>query len=303
MDICITGGTGFVGSRLCRSLLADGHRVTTFGSTPKESLSHPLSAQDRFTYIAADTTQPGDWQKALESADAVVNLAGRTIFHYWTESYKKSIYQSRIQTTQNLVSALPKGREIPVISASAAGFYGDRGETVLTEETSGGDDFLAVVCRDWESAAKAAEKNGARVVITRFGIVLGKGGGALSKMIPFFKFGLGGPLGDGEQWFPWIHRSDLVAAIRFALENDSLSGSYNYCSPHPVRNRDFVKTLGKVLHRPAVIPAPKFLVRTVAGELGNAITFSQRAVGEKLQNEGFRFEYPELEPALRAILS
>ncbi len=299
MKIFVTGGTGFVGTHLSRRLLALGHTVIATGTRPEQTaVDH-----DDFYYISADTTREGLWQDTLGEVDAAVNLAGRSIFSYWTEGYKQEMYDSRIRTTRHLVDALPEDRPVVLVSTSAVGYYGSRGDTVLTENSPPGDDFLARLGRDWEAEAMRAGKKGARVVISRFGIVLGPDGGAMKQMLPIFRFGLGGALGSGSQWFPWIHIDDLVAAIVFAIDNEELKGPANYTAPTPVRNRVFVRQLGDVLDRPAFMPAPAFMIRMVMGELGEALLASTRAVPERLKESGFSFTYPEVRPALEHIVA
>jgi uncharacterized protein (TIGR01777 family) len=204
MNYFITGGLGFVGCHLSNFLLKDGNRVTAIGLNPKPNLID----HSEFRYIPADTTKAGDWQDEMRDQEVIVNLAGKSIFKRWTEDYKKQIYDSRILTTRNLVDALPDGSDVIFCSTSAVGFYGSRGDDVLTEESPPGEDFLAKVGKDWEWEALQALNKGARVVLTRFGIVLDRDGGAMGKMIPAFRRYLGGPLGSGEQWFPWIHMHD-----------------------------------------------------------------------------------------------
>lgn len=299
MNVFVTGGSGFVGSHLIPFLLSRGHRVLGSGTSKTSSLGE----REGFTYISADTTRPGDWQEALSSVDAVINLAGRSIFQTWNEATKKSIYDSRILTTRNLVQALAPDRDVAFINTSAVGYYGDRGEEVLSEAADPGADFLATVCRDWEAEARKAEAKGARVAVMRFGIVLHAGGGALAKMLPAYKFGLGGPLGSGRQWFPWIHLQDLMAAAVFLLEHQDLTGPFNFCAPQTVRQRDFAKTLGKILGRPAFLKAPTPVLRLALGELGRALLSSQKAQPDKLLKSGFTFQFPELESALTNCLT
>lgn len=299
MNVFVAGGSGFVGSHLIPFLLSRGHQVIASGTSPTSSLGQ----REGFTYISADTTRPGDWQQALRDVDGIINLAGRNIFQSWNEAVKQSIYDSRILTTRNLVQGLAPKQELAFLSTSAVGYYGDRGEEIVTEETAPGEDFLARVCRDWETEAGQAEARGARVVLMRFGVVLHPRGGALPKMLPAFKFGLGGPLGSGRQWFPWIHLQDLMAATVFLLENPEHSGPFNFCAPQAVRNRDFAKTLGKVLSRPAFLKAPALALRLALGELGRSLLNSQHAQPVNLLASGFIFQYPEIEPALVDCLS
>jgi uncharacterized protein (TIGR01777 family) len=298
MEVFITGGTGFVGRHLSRFMLDKGHRVTVTGLRPTQDIIH----HDRFEYISADTTQPGPWQEELAHADVIINLAGKTIFKRWSKSYKQEMYDSRILTTRNLVAALPQKKGIVFCSTSAVGYYGEGGDETLSEDAANGEDFLAHVSIGWEEAAMAAADKGARVVILRFGIVLGNDGGALAKMLPAFKSFAGGPLGSGKQWFPWIHMDDLLSALAFVMENKEIEGPVNFCAPHPVRNRDLAKALGKILKRPSVMPAPALMIRMVMGEMAMALLASQRAVPDKLLSHGFNFQYPEIKDALKNLI-
>jgi uncharacterized protein (TIGR01777 family) len=298
MNVFIAGGSGFIGTHLCRQLLAQGHEVTVTGSRPR----HPLSGQDRFRYISADTTEAGPWQQALTASEMVINLAGKTIFRHWTDRYKEQIHASRILTTRNLVAALPENASTLFCSASGVGCYGDRGEDLLTEAEPPGSDFLAHVCREWEAEALTAEHKGARVVLTRFGIILGKEGGAMAKMIPAFRLLMGGALGDGRQWFPWLHIDDLTSGLLFVQGHPEISGPVNFCTPHPVRNRDLARALASALSRPALVSPPAFMIRLLLGEFGETLLASQRAVPEKLTGHGFEFKYPRLESALQQIV-
>lgn len=298
MKIFISGGTGFVGSNLADFFLKKGYRVTATGGRPESK----VSSRENFRYIRADTTRGGEWQEAVNGADAVVNLAGRTIFNYWTRGYKQKISDSRVLTTRNIVEALPEKSETILCSASAAGYYGDGGDSVLTEDSPNGVDFLADVCRRWENEAFRAEEKGARVVAMRFGVVLGKDGGAMEKMVPAFRFLLGGRLGNGRQWFPWIHIDDLASGILFALENNDVRGPVNFTAPVPTRNADLAKTLGRALKRPAIMPAPKMIIGLVLGEFGKSILAGQRAVPKKLEKLDFQFEYPDIESAISDIV-
>lgn len=299
MRIVITGGSGFVGTRLSRFLLAAGHVVTALGSRP----SYELIDHSRFTYTAADTTLSGNWQQAVSDADLVFNLAGRTIFKRWSHRYKKQVYDSRILTTRNTVEALSTASSTVLVSASAVGYYGDRGDTELTESSPPGSDFLAQLAKDWESEALVAQAKGTRVAIARFGIVLGSEGGALAKMIPAFRSFVGGPLGSGQQWFPWIHIQDLVAALHFIGTGSDLSGPFNLSAPHPVRNGMMAQALGRVLARPAALVVPSFMLKMTMGELAGVILASQRVLPTHLLEAGFEFGFPEIEVALENLLS
>ena len=298
MKILITGGLGFVGANLSHFLLSQGHQVTAVG----RQVSQQLIMHANYRYVSADTTQPGPWQEGLNDTDAVVNLAGKSIFRRWSRKYKQQIYDSRVLTTRNVVTALPSGKSITLCSASGAGYYGNRGDDHLTEDEPPGDDFLARVSIDWEAEALKAAEKGIRVVTMRFGVILGKAGGAMAKMIPAFKAFVGGPLGSGLQWFPWVHLDDLMAAIAFIIEHQQVKGPVNFCAPQPVRNLDFAKALGKILHRPAFMPAPAFMIRLALGEFGNVLLYSQRTVPDKLTKHGFQFKYADIERAITAVV-
>lgn len=300
MRVFVAGGSGFVGTTLCARLKAAGHAVTVLTRSGKEAKRLPAGVEACLGYPAA----PGPWQATATAHDALVNLAGANIFSRWNDEYKALIRASRIDTTRNLVEAVSrrKGGKPPVlVSASAVGYYGPRGDEELSEQSPPGGDFLAKVCQEWEAEAQAAARFGARVVCARFGIVLGGGGGALGRMLPLFKLGLGGPLGTGKQWFSWIHQADLAEALLFCLES-RMSGAVNCCAPAPVRNREFTRTLGRVLGRPAVLPAPGFAVRLALGEMGSVVLTGQRVIPRALTRAGFSFQFPEMEGALRDLL-
>ena len=299
MKVLITGGLGFIGSNLSEYLLANGHSVTAIGRAADQKR---ISA-DVYHYISGDTTRPGDWQKALGDVDLVVNLAGKSIFKRWNESYKKQIYDSRILTTRNVVDALPADQTVVLCSASGAGYYGNRGDDILKEDEKPGDDFLASASIDWEAEALRATEKDVRVALMRFGVILGKDGGALAKMIPAFKSFVGGPIGSGSQWFPWMHITDLMAAILFVADNPGVEGPLNFCAPNPVTNRELANTLGDVLGRPAFMPAPAFMIRALLGEFGNVLLDSQRTIPDKLLGHGFEFQYPDIKSAIQAVVS
>ena len=297
MKIFITGATGFVGSYLTNFLLQTGHEAVCVGRSPNMRITN-----EKIHYIQGDTTQRGVWQEAVGKTDAAVNLAGVSIFKRWDDNYKRALYESRILTTRHLVEALPEGGNTVLISTSAAGFYGQRNDDILLENEPSGKDFLATLCKDWEKEAFAAEKKSVRVAIARFGVVLGRGGGALTPMIPLFKAFMGGPLGNGKQWFPWIHLADLSSAVAFILENDKIRGPLNFTAPIPVRQKDFAKALGRQLGRPAILPAPSFMIRLIMGELGKSLLFSQKVIPDQLIRQGYKFKFMEIQTALADIL-
>jgi len=294
MKVLITGGLGFIGTQMSNRLIKKGHQVMVMDRAPRPTAYTPQGV----TYVPADTTIKGAWQEEIAGQDAVINLAGASIFTRWNDKTKKLIYDSRVLTTGNVVEAMDKNKDALLCSTSAVGYYGFRGDEALAEEDSPGSDFLAQVCIDWEAEANKATEKGARVVITRFGIVLGKTGGALGQMMPAFKKFVGGPLGSGKQWFSWIHMEDLLRAFLFVFDNKDIHGPVNLCSPNPVRNKDLAKALGKVLSRPSFLKTPAFTLRLVLGEFGSILLEGQKVMPAKLLQHGFRFHYPEIMRAL-----
>jgi hypothetical protein len=238
----------------------------------------------------------------VSQADAVVNLAGRTIFKRWSRAYKAQIVDSRVLTTRNIVSAM-NGEGKILISTSAVGYYGSRGDQALDEHSTPGNDFLARLSVDWEETALDAEKQGVRVAIMRFGVVMGAGGGALAQMLPAFRMFAGGPLGSGRQWFSWIHMADLLAAIQFLLDRENARGPYNFCAPGAVRQKDFAKALGAALGRPAVVPAPSLALRLMMGEVSGVLLASQKVRPDRLIADGFTFRFADVDSALADLVS
>jgi len=300
MKILITGGTGFVGRELTSRLIREGHEITIL----TRSIKSPQKPQTGLSYLEGDPNTKGPWQEAVKEHDGVINLAGASIFSKWSEEYKKAIRDSRMSTTRNIVEAIPESKEkrFHLFSASAVGYYGFHGDEELTEASPPGNDFLAGVATDWENEAKKAQDKGARVVITRFGIVLGDKGGALSQMVPLFKRFIGGPIGSGRQWFSWVHIKDLAEAFVFLIKHTDITGPVNVCSPNPVRNKDLARAIGRVLNRPSFMPAPSFLVKLVLGEFGSVILKGQKVIPKRLLENGFSFQYPDIYTALQNIL-
>ena len=299
MKVFMTGGTGFVGTYLSRELVHQGHEVTILTRRTQP----PAPAAPGISFVTGDPTQEGPWMGAVPEHDWVINLAGASIFRRWSTGYKREIYDSRIRTTRNLVIALAAGdRRQLLCSTSAVGYYGPRGDEILTEDSPQDSYFLAQLSEDWEAEALKAAELGIRVVITRFGIVLGRGGGALGQMAPMFRRFLGGPLGSGQQWFSWIHQADQVRAFNFVWEHPEIHGPVNFTAPQPVRNWELTKALGRVLHRPTLLPAPEFMMRLVLGEFADALLTGQRVIPKKLLDAGFRFNFPTIAEALKDLL-
>lgn len=301
MKIFMTGGTGFVGSYLTKKLTENGHEVTVLTRSARKGEELPAGA----VFLEGDPKEAGPWQQKVAEHEAVINLAGTSIFNVWTAKNRQMILDSRVQTTRSIVDALAKtsGKDITLISASAVGYYGGRmDDKVLDEESSAGDDFLTEVSLKWEGEAKKAEDFGARVVITRFGIVLGKDGGALSKMLPAFRKCLGSSLGSGKQWFSWIHEQDLAEIMLFLLNNRDIAGPVNCTAPEPVTNKELTKTLSNVLGCPAFMPSvPGFVLKALLGDFGDVVLKGQRVAPKKLLDEGFKFQFATLRDALKDL--
>jgi len=293
---------GFVGRNLTRALAADGHQVSILDRSPSEDRPLPAGA----VRIQGDATQPGAWQERLAEHDVVINLVGASIFRRWTPSAKRAIRESRMLCTRNVVAALgmPKAQVTQLFSTSAVGYYGAHGDEVLEEDQPAGSDFLAQVAADWEAEALRARELGVHVVITRFGLVLGKHGGIVSQLVPVYRWFLGLPLGSGNQWFSWVHEVDLANTFLHLLANQEIEGPVNCCSPNPVRNRELTRTLAALLHRPVWFPfVPGFMVKLILGEFGSVVLEGQRAVPGKLLRSGFQFTFPTLKRALQDALS
>jgi uncharacterized protein (TIGR01777 family) len=302
MKIFITGGTGFVGRTLSRKLSDQGHEIAILTRSSLRDNTLPTGV----SVVEGDPTKKGPWQDRIAENDAIINLAGASIFKRWTDKNKKDIRDSRVMTTQNVVSAMSRsqGEKIHLLSTSAVGYYGFRRDEEIDENKEPGDDFLAAITKEWESTALEAEKFGARVVLCRFGIVLGSKGGALEKMLPLFKANLGSPLGSGNQWFSWIHEQDLVNIFLFLIEHEEIRGPVNVTAPQPVTNREFTKALGTALNKFTFMPSvPGFMLKLVMGEFGSVLLKGQRVFPKRLLESDFRFDYPDIHLALRNVLS
>jgi uncharacterized protein (TIGR01777 family) len=298
MNITVIGATGFIGTQLTRALLNGGHTVHALARNRPANLPESV----RFSEWQSMEEEPPP--ESLTGADAVIHLAGEPVAQRWTPQAKQRIYSSRVDGTRHLVNALSTQSRRPsvLICASAIGIYGSRGDEILTERSAAGDDFLASLVSDWEKAAVLAEALGIRVVRLRLGVVLGQDGGALQKMLPPFRLGLGGRLGSGRQWTSWIHIDDVISLVLFILANAGVHGAVNATAPEPVTNAEFTKELAGALHRPAIFPVPKFALRILFGEMAGMVLASQRVIPEAAKSAGFEFQYPKLGPALRRLL-
>ena len=296
MRVFLTGATGLIGRALSASLCGDGHEVVALsrGASPAG-----LPAGSRA--VLGDPAVPGAWQDELSRCDACVNLAGEPVAAgRWTEERRRRIRDSRVNATRNLAGVIAGGGPTVLVSGSAIGYYGPRGDEVLDESSPPGDDFLARVAVEWEEAASQAARR-ARVVLVRTGIVLAAEGGALPKLALPFRLLAGGPVGDGRFWQSWIHLADQVGILRLALQDPAASGPVNATAPDPVRNRDLARTMGRVLHRPSLLATPAFAVRAALGEMAEVVLASQRVVPRVALSLGYRFRWPALEPALRDL--
>ncbi len=301
MRVFITGGMGFVGSNLTRVLSANGHEVTVLD----RSIQKGRPVAEGVSRVEGDSAKTGLWQEQLAEHDAVINLAGASIFQRWNSETKKAIRESRILTTRNIVEALSarRGKETHLFSTDAVGYYGFHGDEVLDENNPPGTDWLAQVGAEWEAEALKARDHGARVVITRFGLVMGRNGGVLGQLVSLFNRYLGTRLGGGNQWFSWIHERDLAHTFLFLLGRKDIEGPVNCTAPNPVRNRELTHILADVLGKPVIMPfAPRFALRVILGEFANVIVEGQRVVPRRLLDSGFEFKFPTLKEALEDIL-
>ncbi len=306
MQIFVMGGTGLIGSSLVDRLSERGDRVVLL-------TRRPTHAQERWgsqcTIVEGDPMKAGPWMQAVKDCDAAINLVGESIFaHRWNDEFKKLLRDSRIRSTENVVRALmqsPKtsaGNPKVLVNGSAIGFYGPCGDEELTEEGLAGGDMLGQLALEWEQAASLAETAGIRVTRIRTGVVLDKDGGALPQMLTPFKLGLGGPIGSGKHWFSWIHIDDEVGIILLALDHPGAIGPINATASHPVTNKEFSKALGRALHRPAILPAPPFMLKLRFGEVADILTTGQRVIPAKALGLSYQFKFPDIDGALKNLL-
>jgi uncharacterized protein (TIGR01777 family) len=296
MTVVIAGGTGFLGRALQAHLREAGHQVRILSRRPTPT--------DPDTVLWNPEGNTGKWTRALDGAAAVVNLSGAGIADArWSAARKRVLRDSRVLSTRSLVRALRDVAPPPaLVSASGVGYYGDRGSTMVTEATGPGDDFLARLCVDWEREADSASDI-ARVSILRNGLVMHRSGGALRKMLLPFRLGLGGPIGGGAQYLPWIHLGDWLALVTHIVTSDDARGPFNVTAPNPATNAEFTRALGRAVSRPAILPLPAFALRIALGELADTLLTGQRAVPQRAEQAGFTFRFRDVEPALRDLLS
>ena len=303
MKIIITGGTGVIGRALTAELTQAGHQIIIFSRSSRKTVNGAQTIQWDIDNIES-------WLPHIKTADTIVHLSGENLAGKgflptrWSAERKQRIQESRTKTGKILVEAIQQVDEKPEIfvQASAIGYYGPHQDESLTETDSPGDDYLAQTCVEWEDSTKDLDDLGVRRVIIRTGVVLTPDSGALARLLLPYRMFVGGPFGDGRQWYSWIHIADEVAAIRFLIENSKATGVYNLTAPHPLQNREFGKTLGKVLNRPSWIPIPKFAMEAIFGEVATVVVDGQRVLPKKLQALGFQFQYTDLEPALKDLL-
>ena len=300
MNVTLTGATGLIGTGIVRALQARGDAVTVLSRDPDKARA-ALGDVDVHAWRPREEPAPA---AALSGRDAVVHLAGESVAQRWTDDARRAIHDSRERGTRNLVAGLAAAEQRPgvLVSASGVNYYGPRGDEPLTEDAPPGDDFLARVCMAWEREAAAARELGLRVATLRTAVVLDQNGGALSKMLPFFRLGIGGPVAGGRQYLPWIHAEDIVGLYLAALDGADWVGAANACAPEPATNRDFSRALGRALHRPALAPVPGFAVRLLYGDMAEIVTAGQRTVPMRALEHGYAFRHTDLDEALRDAL-
>ncbi|HEY7560131.1 MAG TPA: TIGR01777 family oxidoreductase [Candidatus Binatia bacterium] len=299
MNVVITGASGFIGSNLAEHLLKQFHTVKLLSRNPP--VGQNASKKEWFAWKPG---VGGAWEQAIDGADGLINLAGEPIAgKRWSEAQKEELRASRINATRSLVSAIAKANAKPkfLISSSAVGYYGPHGDEILTEESGPGSDFLSRLCVEWEEEARKAETYGVRVALIRTGIVLGKGSGALAKMVPPFKIFMGGPLGSGKQWMPWIHIDDQIGLLSFLMERDNARGAFNGTAPEPVTMEEFSKALGKVLKRPSWAGVPESVLSLLLGEMADMLLTGQRALPQAALKLGYQFKYRTVREALESL--
>ena len=302
MRVVIAGGSGFLGLPLAQRLSAEGHDVLIL--TRRRDF---MAGDGRVRAITwTPHGEAGGWASEIDGAGAVVNLAGESIgAKRWTAGRKQRILESRLLATRSMVAAIRRAAVPPsvLVNGSAVGYYGPHGDEIVTEETRAGADFLAHVCVQWEAEAERASSDRTRVVCMRTGLVLETSGGALPRMLPPFRLGVGGPLGTGHQYWPWIHRDDWMALVRWTIQSPSVSGPVNATAPQPVTNQEFAAALGRAIRRPALLPMPAFALRLILGEMADGLLLSgQRAVPQRAEHGGFTFRYAHVDEALQAVL-
>jgi uncharacterized protein (TIGR01777 family) len=302
VKVFVTGGTGLIGRHLVTALQERADEVICVTRSAERARN---LLPEAVHLVEADPDQPGSWQDEVQDCDAVINLAGESVAKgLWTDGRKRRLRQSRLHVTRNLVEAIGRsGSPSVLISASATGYYGDGGRAALDEEHEPGSGFLSRLACEWEGTALQAESASTRVVLLRIGVVLAREDGALPRLLMPFRFGVGGPLGSGRQYFPWIHVKDLVRIIVFALNTPGLSGPINAVAPDPPTQATFARAMGEVLHRPSWLPVPAFLLRIVLGEKSEMLLASQRAVPRALRARGFHFDFDNLQTALDDLLT
>jgi len=300
MKILVTGATGFIGQKLCEVLSQSGHHLVGLSRSVDSAKQKLPDLSEVFSWDPEREYAP---MEAFDGVEAVIHLAGESVVGRWSKEKKQRIYDSRVLGTKHLVGSMMKAEDKPqiLISTSAIGFYGDRGDDALSESEPADNDFLAQVCKDWEVEANRASDANIRVANLRVGIVLGSGGGALDAMLLPTKLGAGGPLGSGKQWWSWVHVADVIGLIEHLLQSD-IDGPVNATAPNPVRQKEFAQALGRVLNRPSFLPAPSFALKTILGEFSVELLSSKKVLPQKAQNSGFVFKFPELEAALINLL-
>jgi uncharacterized protein len=300
MKVAVTGGTGFIGSRLAGRLLEDGHQVLLL----VRDVSKAKRLFPKTEVVAYTPKVSGTWQQALAGCDGVANLAGEPIANRWTENSKQEILESRQLGTQKIVEAIAQANPKPsvLVNSSAVGYYGTSETAVFNENSGSGKDFLAQVCQAWEGEAEKVKTAGTRLAIIRTGIVLGPGGGVLARMLFPFQLFAGGPLGSGQQWVSWVHREDVVNLMVRALTEPSMAGIFNATAPNPVKMSELCQVLGGILQRPSWLPVPDFALALLLGEAAQVVLEGQNVQPQNTQNSGFQFQYPTLQEALKQIL-